>query len=110
MEKTKLLVFVSGNGTNLQEIIDEQIHSNYKIILVVSNRIKAFGLERAKNATEIIIATDPSVKGDTTALYISKILSIIKLFQLYINILLNTLFIKLSFIICSIIKLFNELF
>ena len=29
-------------------------------------------IERAENATEIIIATDPSVKGDTTALYISK--------------------------------------
>jgi phosphoribosylaminoimidazole-succinocarboxamide synthase len=45
-----IIVLISGNGTNLQKIIDEQIHSNYKIILVVSNRIKAFGLERAKNA------------------------------------------------------------
>jgi len=32
-------------------------------------------IERTKNATEIIIATDPSVKGDTTALYISKVLN-----------------------------------
>ena len=32
-------------------------------------------IERTKNATEIIIATDSSVKGDTTALYISKILN-----------------------------------
>ena len=32
-------------------------------------------IERAKNATEIIIATDASVRGDTTALYISKILN-----------------------------------
>ena len=31
-------------------------------------------LIRAKNATEIIIATDASVEGDTTSLYISKIL------------------------------------
>ena len=31
-------------------------------------------IERAKSALELIIATDASVEGDTTALYISKIL------------------------------------
>ena len=34
---------------------------------------------RAKSALELIIATDASVEGDTTALYISKILDSIEI-------------------------------
>ena len=47
-----IAVFVSGGGTNLQAIIDawknNEINGNLK--LVVSNRKKAYGLERAKQA------------------------------------------------------------
>lgn len=48
----KIAVFVSGGGTNLQSLIDAtQAGSiNGEIVLVVSNRKKAYGLERAKNA------------------------------------------------------------
>ena len=48
----KIAVFVSGGGTDLQSIIDAQ-HAgkiNGEIVLVLSNRIKAYGLERAKKA------------------------------------------------------------
>ena len=49
----RIAVFVSGGGTNLQSLIDS-INNGYingEIVLVVSNRLKAQGLERAKNAS-----------------------------------------------------------
>ena len=47
----KIAVLVSGGGTNLQSLIDsiERNEINGEIKLVVSNRLKAFGLERARN-------------------------------------------------------------
>jgi len=47
-----IAVFVSGGGTDLQSVIDacEAGQINGKIKLVISNRQKAYGLERAKNA------------------------------------------------------------
>lgn len=49
---TKLAVFISGNGTNLQAIIDaiRMRVLRAEIVLVVSNRQDAFGLERAARA------------------------------------------------------------
>ncbi|MGN1182258.1 MAG: phosphoribosylglycinamide formyltransferase, partial [Faecalibacillus sp.] len=48
----KIAVFVSGGGTDLQSIIDAQNAGkiNGEIVLVLSNRLKAYGLERAKKA------------------------------------------------------------
>lgn len=48
----KMAVFVSGGGTNLQSLIDATTSGsiNGEIVLVVSNRKNAYGLERAKNA------------------------------------------------------------
>ena len=48
----KIAVFVSGGGTNLQALIDaaKEKQINGEIILVVSNRMKAYGLERARLA------------------------------------------------------------
>lgn len=48
----KIAVFVSGSGSNLQSLIDATKTSsiNGEIVLVVSNRKNAYGLERAKNA------------------------------------------------------------
>ena len=48
----RIAVLISGGGTNLQSLIDS-IQSGYingEIALVVSNRKKAYGLERARNA------------------------------------------------------------
>jgi len=44
-------VLISGGGTNLQAIIDatEDGTIDGKVVVVVSNRKKAYGLERAKN-------------------------------------------------------------
>ena len=47
MKKKRLAVFVSGNGTNLQAIIDAGIPS-VEIVLVLSNNPVAYALERAR--------------------------------------------------------------
>ena len=49
---TKLCVLISGNGSNLQAIIDEikAGRLNAQISGVISNRPNAYGLERAKEA------------------------------------------------------------
>lgn len=52
MKKIKIAVLVSGGGTNLQALIDEQNNGLIKsgeIALVISNNYNAFALERAKN-------------------------------------------------------------
>lgn len=48
----KIAVLVSGGGTNLQSLIDATKEGSIdgEIVLVVSNRKNAYGLERAKNA------------------------------------------------------------
>ena len=45
-----IAVCISGGGTDLQSIIDNQDHINGKIRLVISSRKNAYGLERAKKA------------------------------------------------------------
>ncbi len=53
MDKTKIAVFVSGGGTNLQALIDAERRGEIKsgeITLVLSNSHSAYALERAKNA------------------------------------------------------------
>lgn len=52
MLKSKIAVFVSGGGTNLQALLDAQesgIIKNGEIVLVISNVKGAYALERAKN-------------------------------------------------------------
>ncbi|KAL8817778.1 MAG: hypothetical protein Q9223_003453 [Gallowayella weberi] len=53
MPKTRITVLISGNGTNLQAIIDAAKSGelqDVEIVRVVSNRVKAFGLQRARDA------------------------------------------------------------
>lgn len=51
MKKAKLVVMISGNGSNLQALIDVceagQLPAN--IVLVISNHSQAYGLQRAEN-------------------------------------------------------------
>lgn len=50
---TRLVVLISGNGSNLQAIIDaiaSGVLSNTAISLVISNRKNAYGLRRARDA------------------------------------------------------------
>lgn len=45
----RVVVLISGNGSNLQALIDYPAR-NYEIGAVISNRADAFGLQRAQNA------------------------------------------------------------
>ena len=49
---SRVVVLISGSGTNLQAIIDACNHADYhaKIVGVLSNKADAYGLVRAKNA------------------------------------------------------------
>jgi len=51
--KLAIAVLVSGSGTNLQALMDafEEGDSGYTIVVVISDRPDAHGLERAQNAT-----------------------------------------------------------
>ena len=50
--KTRLLVLISGNGSNLQAILDacQSGELDAEVVAVISNRAEAYGLERARNA------------------------------------------------------------
>ncbi len=53
MSKTKIAVFVSGGGTNLQALLDAQkngILQSGEIVLVLASNPEAYALERAKKA------------------------------------------------------------
>ena len=52
MEPLNLGVLISGNGSNLQAILDaiKKGHLNARVRLVLSNKTKAFGIERGKRA------------------------------------------------------------
>ncbi|MSR12180.1 MAG: phosphoribosylglycinamide formyltransferase [Gammaproteobacteria bacterium] len=45
-----IAVLISGNGSNLQALIDASASSNYKVGLVISNNPAAYGLQRAAQA------------------------------------------------------------
>lgn len=52
-DKARIAVMVSGNGTNLQAIIDAQnsgLIEKGEVVLVISNREEAYAVERAKMA------------------------------------------------------------
>ena len=46
----RVLVLISGSGSNLQALIDAQAGAPYRIVAVISNLAEAFGLERARRA------------------------------------------------------------
>ncbi|ALO46639.1 phosphoribosylglycinamide formyltransferase [Pseudohongiella spirulinae] len=46
----RVVVLISGNGSNLQALLDAQANSHYRIVAVISNRPEAFGLQRAAAA------------------------------------------------------------
>ncbi len=60
-----IAVFVSGNGTNLQAIIDNIANKSLKVrlALVVSDKKDAFALLRAKKAGKKILFLDPKEYG-----------------------------------------------
>ena len=69
--KVKIMVLVSGGGTNLQALLDAQLNGAFgsggsggKIVLVVSDNPGAYALERAKTAG-VAVAVEESDKRIT---------------------------------------------
>ncbi|BCN93673.1 phosphoribosylglycinamide formyltransferase [Thiomicrorhabdus immobilis] len=56
----RIAVLISGSGSNLQAIIDHQkAHADlYEIVLVISNRPNAYGLQRAQDANIPTLVVD----------------------------------------------------
>ena len=52
IRQIRLVVLISGNGSNLQAIIDDIANNNLpaQVVAVISNKADAYGLERAKQA------------------------------------------------------------
>ena len=63
-KKTKIAVFVSGGGTNLQAILESEKRGEIpdgEISLVLSNNPSAYALERAKNFGDKAVCIDKAV-------------------------------------------------
>lgn len=45
----RVVVLFSGNGSNLQALLNQQVDYSYNIVGAISNRPDAYGLERLKN-------------------------------------------------------------
>lgn len=59
----RLVVLISGNGSNLQAILDATEEKDFpaEVVAVISNKSDAYGLQRAKNAgipVQVIAASD----------------------------------------------------
>ena len=60
-QRCRVVVLLSGSGSNLQALIDTQASSSYEIVAVISNKRDAFGLQRAAKhgiATETLSHRD----------------------------------------------------
>lgn len=69
MQKLKTAILISGSGSNLQALIDACNNPDFpaQIVLVLSNKADAYGLERAKKAgiqTVVISHKDFSSRQD----------------------------------------------
>ena len=49
-----VVVLISGNGSNLQALIDHAEGSPYRISAVISNKADAFGLQRARRLQDVL--------------------------------------------------------
>ena len=62
MSDTKrVVVLLSGNGSNLQALLDQQSQYSYQIMGVISNRPDAYGLERARQHHIAAITLDHKI-------------------------------------------------
>ena len=57
----RAVILISGNGSNLQSLIDKARNIDLEICSVISNKEDAFGLKRAKRANIMTHFVDPSL-------------------------------------------------
>ena len=56
----RVVVLISGNGTNLQAIVDQSSKAHYQVVGVIANKADAYGLQRAAEAeiaSSLVVAT-----------------------------------------------------
>jgi phosphoribosylglycinamide formyltransferase-1 len=63
----KAVILISGNGSNLQSIIDNADRINLQISCVISNNKNAFGLKRAESAKLQTVIIDPGLYNSKEA-------------------------------------------
>ncbi len=78
----KLVILISGNGSNLQAVIDsvEKKEIDYSIEAVISNKKSAYGLQRAEKAGIKAIHL-PFKKGSDRRAYDAELAELVKSFQ-----------------------------
>jgi len=82
MKKTRLVVLISGNGTNLQAILDACAEQTLpaQVVAVFSNKPEAYGLERARRAGVPAIAF-PRREGESRPDYDHRLAEAVEEFQ-----------------------------
>jgi phosphoribosylglycinamide formyltransferase-1 len=82
MKKASMVVMISGNGSNLQALIDA-VHSgriHAEILAVISNQKEAYGLERAKKA-DIPTLVKPKLKTQEREAYDAELAELVMSFH-----------------------------
>jgi phosphoribosylglycinamide formyltransferase 1 len=72
----KAVILISGNGSNLQSIIDNASKIDLQICCVISNKAEAFGLKRAEKANIDCIFID-SLLFDSNLAFDKELISVI---------------------------------
>lgn len=82
LQTKRLVVLISGNGSNLQAILDACASGELsaQIVAVVSNKSDAFGLERARRANVPAIAI-PKPKAQERCEYDAKLANLVASYQ-----------------------------
>ena len=78
MNRQRLVVLVSGNGSNLQAILDACDHGvlDAEVVAVVSNRSEAYGLERGRLAGVATVCLEPR-PGEERADYDARLADVV---------------------------------
>ncbi|MGB0360994.1 MAG: formyltransferase family protein, partial [Endozoicomonas sp.] len=66
-EKKRVVVLLSGNGSNLQALLDQEHKYSYQVVGVISNIPDAYGLERARQNKVAALGMDHKVFSSRTA-------------------------------------------
>lgn len=82
MKKASLVVLISGNGSNLQAILDACTSGalNAEVAAVISNQPDAYGLQRARN-TGVPAIVKPVEKGIDRRTYDSDLAELVEKYQ-----------------------------
>jgi phosphoribosylglycinamide formyltransferase 1 len=81
-QKSKIVILISGNGSNLQAILDACASGelNAQVVAVISNKRDAFGLERAQRA-DVPVIVKPKPKELDRRVYDAELADLVASYQ-----------------------------